>query len=84
VHFFQLAEHVELQAEKKCAEQMMVMKLAQMDHEMEKLQAEKKMLVKKHLEEMKARDLKEFRLFYVLYVCVLVYACLSMITRVIV
>jgi hypothetical protein len=53
---FQLTEHVELQAEKKCAEQMMVMKLAQMEHEMEKLQAEKKMLVKKHLEEMKARD----------------------------
>jgi hypothetical protein len=62
---------------------MMVMKLAQMEHEMEKLQAEKKMLVKKHLEEMKARDLKEFRFFSILCVCVLVYACLSMITRVI-
>jgi hypothetical protein len=81
---FELTENAELQAEKHCEEQMMVMKLAQMEHEMEKLQAEKKMLVKKHLEEIKARDLKEFRLFSVLCVCVLVYACLSMITRVIV
>jgi hypothetical protein len=73
-----------LQAEKQCEEEIMVMKLAQMEHEMEKLQAEKLMLVKKHLEEIKARDLKEFRLFTVLCVCVLLYACLSMITRVIV
>jgi hypothetical protein len=70
--------------QKQCAEQMMVMKLAQMEHEIEKLQAEKKMLVKKHFEEMKARDVKEFMLFSVLCACVLVYACLSMITRVIV
>jgi hypothetical protein len=81
---FQLTEHVELHVEKKCAQQTMVMKFAQMEHEMEKLQAEKKMLVKKHLEEMKARDLKEFRLFSVLCICVMVYACLSLITRVIV
>jgi hypothetical protein len=76
MYSFQLTEHVELQAEKQCAEQMMVMKLAQMEHEMEKLQAEKKMLVKKNLEEMKARDLKEFRLFFVLCVCVLVFWCI--------
>jgi hypothetical protein len=66
--------------QKQCIEAMMVMKLAQLEHEIEKLQAEKKNLVKKHLEEMKARDGKEFSFFSVLCACVLVYACLSMIS----
>jgi hypothetical protein len=37
------------------------MKLAELEHEIVKLKAEKKNLVKKHLEEMKARDAKQFR-----------------------
>jgi hypothetical protein len=61
---------------------MMVMKLAELEHEIEKLKAEKKHLVKKHLEEMKARDGNESRFFCVLCACVLVYACLSMISRI--
>jgi hypothetical protein len=65
------------------SEAMVVMKLAELEHDMVKLKAEKKNLVNKHLEEMKARDAKESRFSCVICACLLVYACVSMIGRVV-
>jgi hypothetical protein len=61
----------------------MVRRIAEMEQEIEKLKAENQNMVKKHLLEMRNRDSKELRVVTVVCACVLVYACVALITRVI-
>lgn len=55
-----------------------------MERELEQVKSEKAFLMKKHMQEMENRDCKEVRIVCVVSVCVLVFACISMITRIMV
>lgn len=58
-----------------------MMRICELEKEVENLKLENKMMQKNHKWEMRSRDLKEVRVVCVLCGCVLLYACVAMITR---
>jgi ribulose 1,5-bisphosphate synthetase/thiazole synthase len=59
----------------------LVRKINKMELEMQKLQADNKRMQKKHSEEMRIRDKKEIATTLVVAGCVLMYACVALLTR---
>jgi succinate dehydrogenase/fumarate reductase flavoprotein subunit len=59
----------------------LVRKINTMELELQKLQADNKRMQKKHREEMRIRDKKEIATMLVVAGCVLMYACVALLTR---
>ena len=56
-------------------------KIGELERELQGEKTEKRRMQKNHIEEMRYRDKKEMVVFCVLSACVVLYACIALVTR---